>query len=160
MIDTALTRILPDAYAAWISRPARYIGRKVAYVARHSDCTEVQVAEHALDLAREGAQLTFKDPRMHRRRSHVGYYLVDKGFPQLASRVDFHPPIADRIRASIRANADDFYITGIQLITIFFIAAALFPLLPNYPVFGRLADHAFCSCCCPPCSARSTWSTT
>jgi hypothetical protein len=112
---------------------------KVAYLARHSDCTEMQVAENALDLAREGSQLTFNDPRMHRRVSHVGYYLVDQGFPQLASRINFHPRMLDRIRAFVRANPDDFYITGIQLITIFFIAAALFPLLANYPVFGLLA---------------------
>ena len=44
-----------------------------------------------------------------------------------------------RIRSSIRRNADDFYITSIELITIFFIAATVFPLLPNYPIFGRLA---------------------
>ncbi|HET6205660.1 MAG TPA: glucoamylase family protein [Terracidiphilus sp.] len=112
---------------------------KVAYLARHSDFTEMQVAKHALDLAAEGAQLTFNDPRMLRRVSHIGYYLIDKGFPQLASRVNFHPRILDRVRTMVRDNADDFYITGIQLITIFFIAAALFPLLANYPVFGRLA---------------------
>ena len=51
----------------------------------------------------------------------------------------FHAPISLRIRSAIRANADDFYITGIAVVTIFFIAAALFPLLPNYPVLGKLA---------------------
>jgi len=112
---------------------------RIASIARKSDCTESQVAQHALDLAREAAPQSFHDPRILQRRSHIGYYLVDKGFPQLASRVNFHPRVSDRIRATIRSNADDFYITGIELITIFFIAAALFPLLPNYPVFGRLA---------------------
>ena len=139
VIDTPLNQDPAGTFAAMDFESREVYRRKVAYLARHSDCTEVQVAEHALDLAREGSRLTFNDPRMLRRFSHVGYYLIDKGFPQLASRVNFHPPIADRIRASIRANADDFYITGIELITIFFIAAALFPLLPNYPVFGRLA---------------------
>jgi cyclic beta-1,2-glucan synthetase len=112
---------------------------RVAAVARKSDCTETQVAQHTLDLAREASTQSFTDPRILQRRSHVGYYLVDKGFSQLAARVNFHPRVSDRIRATIRDNADDFYITGIELITIFFIAAALFPLLPNYPVFGRLA---------------------
>jgi hypothetical protein len=139
VIDNTLNQDPADTYAAMDFESREAYRRKVAYLARHSDCTEVQVAEHALDLAREGSRLTFNDPRMLRRFSHVGYYLVDQGFPQLASRVNFHPPIADRMRTAIRANADDFYITGIQLITIFFIAAALFPLLSNYPVFGRLA---------------------
>ncbi len=139
VIDTTLSQDPAGTYAAMDFESREAYRTKVAYLARHSDCTEIQVAEHALALAREGALLTFNDPRMLRRFSHVGYYLIDKGFTQLASRVNFHPPIADRMRAAIRANADDFYITGIELITIFFIAAALFPLLPNYPVFGRLA---------------------
>ncbi len=97
------------------------------------------MAEHALELAREAELQTYKDSRMHQRCSHIGYYLVSKGVPQLAARVGLHPPLSHRIRANIRANADDFYITGIELVTILFIAAALFPLLPNYPVFGKLA---------------------
>ncbi|HUY94277.1 MAG TPA: glucoamylase family protein [Terracidiphilus sp.] len=113
--------------------------RRIAFIARHSDVTESQVAEQAFELAREASWRTYKDPRILARCSHIGYFLVNKGFALLAERVNFHPPISFRIRSSIRANADDFYITGIAVITIFFIAAALFPLLPNYPVFGKLA---------------------
>lgn len=112
--------------------------RRVAKMALHSDCTELQVAVQVLELAREASQRAYDDPRMRQRCSHVGYYLVSKGAAQLAARVGFNPRIADRMRAWIRANADDFYITGIELITIAFIAAAVFPLLPNYTVFGKL----------------------
>ena len=138
-IDGALNQDPAASFASMDFDSRELYRTRVSYIARHSDCTEMQVAEHALDLSREGARLTFTDPRMHRRVSHVGYYLVDKGFTQLADRVNFHPRISDRIRTFVRANADDFYITGIELITIIFIAATLFPLLPNYPVFGRLA---------------------
>jgi cyclic beta-1,2-glucan synthetase len=112
---------------------------RVALIARHSDFTETQVAEQALELAREGTRGSYADPRRQQRYSHIGYYLVEGGFPKLAISVNFHPPLSFRLRAFIRRNADDFYITSIELITIFFIAAAVFPLLPNYPVFGRLA---------------------
>ena len=139
VIDSALNQDPAGAFTACDFQTRDAYRSKVAYLARHSDCSEVQVAENALDLAREGARLTFNDPRIHRRVSHVGYYLVDKGFPQLAARVNFHAPLSDRIRFLVRANANDFYITGIELITIVFIAAAIFPLLPNYPVFGRIA---------------------
>src|SRR4051794_11895719 len=138
VIDSALNQDPAGAYTGSDFQTREAYRNKVAYIARHSDCNEVQVAENALDLAREGAHLTFNDPRMHRRVSHVGYYLVDKGFPQLAARVNFHPQVSDRIHSFIRNNPDDFYITGIELITIVFIAAAIFPLLPNYPVFGRV----------------------
>jgi hypothetical protein len=138
-IDEWLNQDPAGAFPFMDFRSREVYRTRVAYIARHSDCTEMQVAENALDLARGGSQLTFNDPRMHRRVSHIGYYLVDIGFPQLADRVNFHPRMLDRIRTVVRANADDFYITGIQLITIVFIAAALFPLLSDYPVFGRLA---------------------
>jgi hypothetical protein len=106
--------------------------KRIAFVARYSDCTEARVAQIALDLARSGSSLrTGEDPRMDRRRIHIGYYLIDKGFPQLAQRIDFHPPLLDRTRRFVDEHSEDFYITGIQLLTIFFIAAILFPVLPH-----------------------------
>lgn len=137
-VDAALNQDPAGAFVISDFETREIYRSKIAKIARNSDCSEVQVAEHALDLAREGAKLTFNDPRMHRRVSHVGYYLVDKGFPQLATRVNYHPGLIDRMRASIRRNPDDFYITGIELIAIGFLAAIIFPLLPNYPVFGRV----------------------
>ncbi|UWZ83649.1 glucoamylase family protein [Occallatibacter riparius] len=112
---------------------------RVAFMARHSDCTELQVAEKALDLAIEASHQPYKDPRIQQRCSHIGYHLVSRGISRLAERINFHAPPSYRIRSAIRANADDVYITGIELITIFFIAVMLFPLLPSYPVFPKLA---------------------
>ncbi len=66
--------------------------KRVAMIARRSDCTEAQVAQTALDLAREGGQHPLGNPRMQGRMVHVGHYLIGKGFPQLAFRVGFHPP--------------------------------------------------------------------
>jgi len=139
VIDESLFQDPAETYQFMDFETREVYRKRVAFVARHSDFTESDVAKAVLELARESSKHKAEDPRIQRRRSHVGYYLIDKGFPQLAARVSFHPRVSDRIRASIRANADDFYITGIELITIFFIAAALFPLLPNFPVFGRLA---------------------
>ncbi len=138
LLDDFLRQDPAGCYSAMDFETREGYRNKIAYLARHSDCTELQVAEHALELAREGARQTVSDPRMNQRLSHIGYYIVDKGFPKLAERVNFHPRIADRIRAAIRNNADDFYITGIELVTILFIAAALFPLLSHYAVSWRL----------------------
>jgi len=108
----------------------RHLYRKrVAYVARHSDHSETEVARAVLELAQEGAAHKSDDPRIRRRRAHVGFYLIDSGFSKLAERVDFHPQMIDRTRMFIRAHADDFYLTGIQLIAIVFIAAAIFPIV-------------------------------
>ena len=102
--------------------------KRVALIARYSDCTELQVAQATIDLSRESVHHPCDDPRIQRRHAHVGYYLIDKGFPKLAERTNFHPPAVERARAVIRAHADDFYISGIQLITLGFLAALILPL--------------------------------
>ena len=113
--------------------------RRVAFIARYSDCSETEIAEFALNLALGSAQNGNGDSRLHQRRIHVGYYLIDKGFPKLAHSVGFHPPFAERMRTSIRAHADELYITGIQVLTALIMAAVLFPVLPRASSFSALA---------------------
>ncbi len=114
--------------------------KRVALIARHSDCTELEVAQAALDLARQGSQRPSRDPRMQRRRMHVGYYLIDKGFSRLAWRVGFHPSPAWRLRRWIRRNAEDCYIGGVLILSFMFLALALFAPLPQ---FGGIVSLAF-----------------
>ncbi len=132
--DATLRQDPAKAYASMDFESRECYRHRVAFISRHSDCTESAIAEAVLELAQEAVHLPSDDPRIYLRRIHVGYYLIDKGLPQLAARVGFHPPLADRVRAFIRAIGDDFYIVGIALITIFFVAAALFPLLSRYSV--------------------------
>ena len=44
----------------------------------------------------------------------------------------------DRLRALLRNNADDFYIVGIEIVTILLMAAVIVPLVVWYPVIGGL----------------------
>ena len=99
--------------------------RRVAHVALHSDCSESQVAQAALDLARDGATKPSEDPRVRLRCSHVGYYLIDKGFPNLASKTGYLAPFEEKLRAFIRRYADDFFITGIQVATLLAIGIVI-----------------------------------
>ena len=113
--------------------------KRVAEIARYSDCTEMEVAKAALKLALEAKEKPgVHDPRLRARRSHVGYYIVDRGLPLLASRVGYRPRFIDRLRLTIWNNADDFYIGGIQIITVVLIGLILAPLVPTYPIFGGL----------------------
>ena len=113
--------------------------KRIGIVARRSDCSESQVAQTALQLAREGYEAESGIPRIHLRRGHVGYYIIGNGFSDLATRVGFHPCFAWRARAIVRANGEDFFLSGIQLSTLLFIAAALFPVLPAVSGFMGLA---------------------
>src|SRR3984885_14571157 len=113
--------------------------KRVAQIARYSDCSELEVAQAALKLALESKdKQRVEDPRLRARRAHVGYYIIDRGFPMLASRVGYRPRFVDRMRQTIWNNADDFYIGGIQIITVVLIGLILAPLVPTYPIFGGL----------------------
>jgi cyclic beta-1,2-glucan synthetase len=111
---------------------------RVSEIARNSDSTELEVAEAALRLAQQPTHP--RDvPRLALRRSHVGYYLLDTGFPALARRVGYRPRLIDRIRMMAWSSADDFYIGGIIVLTVVLIGAILAALVPNYSILGGLS---------------------
>ena len=113
--------------------------KRVAQIAKYSDCSELEVAEAALALALESREKhRVEDPRLRMRRAHIGYYLIDNGFPQLSSRVGYRPRFIDRLRLGMWNNSEDFYIGGIQIITVVLIGLIIAPLVPSYPIFGGL----------------------
>ncbi len=111
---------------------------RVAEYARHSEYSELQVAAAALELARAAHALSVTDHRVHLRRSHIGYYLLDRGFPNLAARIGYQPPFIDRLRTLIRQHPDNFYLGGIEIITFVLMAAVIMPLAARYSVIGGL----------------------
>ncbi|HEV3149361.1 MAG TPA: glucoamylase family protein [Acidobacteriaceae bacterium] len=110
---------------------------RVSEIARYSEQTELEVSEVALRLAQAPAPAN-TPPRLAARRAHVGYYLIDKGFPLLAAEVGYRPSLIDRARIFARRHADDIYILGILLLTVVLIGAIMVPLVPNYSILGGL----------------------
>ncbi len=140
VFDALLRQDPAGAYEQMDFESRELYRRRIAKIARRSDCTETQVAQTALDMARNGTQRATDDPRLQKRLIHVGYYLIDKGFRQLAIRVGYHPSVSWRIRRLVADHPDDFYITGIQILAILLIAAVLFPVLP---LVSSMAAFAF-----------------
>ena len=139
MYDPILQQDPANAYKFMDFDSRESYRKRVAQIARYSDCTETEVAQAALTLALESKEKhRVEDPRLRARRAHVGYYLIDRGFPLLAPRVGYRPRFIDRLRQSVWNNADDFYIGGIQIITVVLIGLILAPLVPTYPIFGGL----------------------
>jgi cyclic beta-1,2-glucan synthetase len=132
VFDAVLRQDPARTYAAMDFESREYYRKRIAFIARHSDASESGVAQAAFELAQNAAAHPVENPRVQRRRMHVGYYIVGKGFPELAPRCVYHAPLVERVRAYVRRNADYFYITAIQVLTIFFIAALLLPPLPRY----------------------------
>jgi cyclic beta-1,2-glucan synthetase len=137
--DPILRQDPADAYAPMDFESREAYRKRVSEIARFSDGSESQVAEAALALAREAFARNQTDvPRLHWRQSHIGYYLIDRGFPQLASRIGYRPRFIDRLRFLIWRNADDFYIGGILTLTVVLIGLILAPLAPAYSILGSL----------------------
>jgi len=87
--DETLRQDPARAYPCMDFESREFYRKKIAFIARHSDFPESKVALTALDLAREAMDLPSDDPRVHGRRIHVGYYLIDKGLPNSPSGLDF-----------------------------------------------------------------------
>lgn len=75
----------------------------VETMARHSAMTETEVAETAIRLAAEASQDT------EDRRSHVGYYLIDKGRPILERAVKLRWDWKSAVPRGIRRRPMTFY---------------------------------------------------
>ena len=85
----------------------------VEKVAKGSRLSEGDVARHAIHLARKRADERGKDDRA----AHVGFYLVDKGQPELAQAVDAHLTLFETVRSRSGQGAVPAYIGSIMLIT-------------------------------------------
>ncbi|MEO5959489.1 MAG: cyclic beta 1-2 glucan synthetase, partial [Opitutaceae bacterium] len=85
----------------------------VETLARHSQHEEPDVAQGAIQLAADSSQANGRNDR----RSHVGYYLIDKGRPALERAVDVGWPIRTFVERSVHRFPLQFYAGGIFLIT-------------------------------------------
>ncbi len=93
----------------------------VERLARHSPCSEAQAAQMAVDLARAGKPQTDGDLR----RRHVGFYLIDKGLPQLERAVKLRPTVKMRLESIGRRGSLFFYLATIGLLTAMLTAVVL-----------------------------------
>ncbi|HTP45284.1 MAG TPA: glucoamylase family protein [Candidatus Acidoferrum sp.] len=114
----------------------------VSEFAKHSSCSEPEVARKAISLA-DSAQRSASPNRGARdeRRMHVGYYLVEAGQTQLRSLIGYRPPLGRRIRETVWRWPDYFYFVGIEVITL--AAVILLMTLSHAKTPGILAVALF-----------------
>ncbi len=86
----------------------------VEFFSRHSRCTETEVAQWAIQLATASAE---KNGRIDR-TAHVGFYLIEKGRPALALRMEVRWPWRTIFERSIHRFPLMFYVGGIGAITL------------------------------------------
>jgi cyclic beta-1,2-glucan synthetase len=99
--------------------------------------TEHQIASTAIDLAKQAAAVS-DGSRAAARRSHVGFYLIDKGLDQLERAVDYRPPLKSRLTRLVLRYPTPYYLAAIELLTLFIVFEILNKLSPLYAAFTGL----------------------
>ena len=130
VFDKVLREDPAGAYARMDLESRTLYRSKVVSMAERSDSTEMEVAQAALHLARSAQAQHFDDPRLAKRESHIGYYLIGPGSDQLCARIGYRPSFAEQVRHFLRTHPDEFYLPGIEVLT-FGIMSAIVLLLTS-----------------------------
>jgi cyclic beta-1,2-glucan synthetase len=104
---------------------------RVAELASHADFNELETARAAIDLAKRAQQAGDPDPRRAERLQHVGYYLFKEGLPALKRAIGYHPPLSARPRELLLRYNEEFYVFGINLLSVLLIVVIVAPLVPR-----------------------------
>ena len=91
----------------------------VEKIAKHSRFSESEVARTAIVLAQEGAAGNNGDDRA----AHVGFYLIDKGLPQLERALDVRHSSLEHLERWSRRHPLLLYLGAIALMTAIFAGA-------------------------------------
>ncbi len=102
----------------------------VEKIAKASRLSEDEVARKAIQLAHEGAAGAMAQGGTHDgaggdRTSHVGYYLIDKGLPQLKRAAEVRLSIAETVQRTSRRFPLLLYLGTIVLLTLIFAGSLL-----------------------------------
>jgi len=87
--------------------------RQVEELAKEADVSEWEVAQVAVDCAREFGN----NPHAEARHRHVGYYLIGKGRKQLEARLNIKKSFAKKLKQGISDRPYCFYFGSISLLT-------------------------------------------
>ena len=87
--------------------------------------TEVEVAQSAIDSAKNAAAETTNDGVVARREHHPGYYLISEGHHALEAKLGFRAPVRDWIARANKAAGIKGYLGTIAAVTAVIVAAGL-----------------------------------
>ncbi|HYW80646.1 MAG TPA: cyclic beta 1-2 glucan synthetase, partial [Thermoguttaceae bacterium] len=113
LVEATLRSDPADVYSKMdFSTRDRY-RHSVEAISRHSQFSEAEVAQHAIELAEDSARRKGREDRT----AHVGFYLIDKGRPMLERRANVRWPWRTIIERSICRFPLTFYAGGIGMLT-------------------------------------------
>jgi cellobiose phosphorylase len=114
LVETTLRSDPADVYSGMdFSTRDRY-RHSVEFLARHSQLSEADVAQRAIQLAADGARQKGREDRT----AHVGFYLIDRGQSMLGRMANVRWPWRTIIERSIHRFPLTFYAGGIGVLTL------------------------------------------
>ncbi len=139
VFEQVLAQDPAKAYARMDYASRELYRHTVTHYAEHSDCSEMEIAGTALELAEESTKHPASDPRLAWRRSHVGYYLIGEGARQLRARAGVRLPFSESVQEFLRRHPDEFYLGGIEILTLLIVLAIMTPVFSIFNTFlGRI----------------------
>ncbi|MBI5506490.1 MAG: cellobiose phosphorylase [Deltaproteobacteria bacterium] len=109
VVDALFVEDPAGAYAGMRFDTRDCYRKAVEQLARRSRCSEAEVASAALEQARRSEA---DGPG-----SHVGYWLVDRGRPQLERLLGARAPVSTRLRRAMARRGVTLYLSGIAAAT-------------------------------------------
>ena len=91
-----------------------------------SDASEQEVARKAVDLAKQAAS-----EKTNNKQSHVGYWLRDRGRPQLESSIAYRSSVNERIRRLLLNHAREAYALGLIIVLVLVLLPPVYILADN-----------------------------
>ncbi len=106
---------------------------RVASLAQHSDVGETEIARLAVEFAQNANVEPATPEALRGRLRHVGYYLIDrKGSREFLHRIGYRPAIASFLPRLFCKYPDEFYIIGIEFVTLLTVVAILMSLVEQH----------------------------
>jgi cellobiose phosphorylase len=114
LVETNLLADPADVYSLMDFATRDRYRHSIEFLARHSQLSEAEVAQRAIQLAADSA----RQNGTRDRTAHVGFYLIDKGQAQLARSLKVRWPWQTTIQRRIYRFPLAFYAGGIGLLTL------------------------------------------
>ena len=134
VVEHVLRENTDDIYAAMDFSTRDHYRHVIEGIAKHSSCSEKEVAEIVVQLAKENSARN----GIRHRYSHVGYYLTDKGVKETEARAKMKLPFLSAIRKKISGYPLVAYLGSILVIIIVLSAIAVLNGHDNHLSYGLL----------------------
>jgi cyclic beta-1,2-glucan synthetase len=116
LVEKVLYKDPAEAYISMDFNTRDHYRHIIERIAKKSNFSEIEVARKTIELAKKGADLNGSEDRT----AHVGFYLVDKGLPQLERLTKKRHTLSSLFRKTVFRFPLFFYLGSILFLTLTF----------------------------------------